>query len=688
MAVLVGGLLAGAVLGAEPLSAPRMFFGGEDLPMLRERAQTPLGRFVLARIDELVADADRNGFSYGNGGPPYQEGFYAAGAGLLWVIHEDRRFLEMAARFAEKARTQRRGEFGDWGNMQRIAGLALAYDFCRNSWDADFTQRVREQLVRDAEPRAVIRPDGMREAGFTAAAGLAALAVLDTDREAVSPHLKVCAERTGTLFERLGKLGWRNDFAGYEAAMELLMPFAQAYRRVVSEDVPGADCLSNVPLLALMTDAQFYLNSDRGGYPARFAICHHYVGMGLAVADPAVRPALKWLLDQHVRPGAEDYVGNPFDAVFVFVNYQEMLAASVPAEVLPRSLYDGVGGVVLRSGFRAGDVTTMVNLHGGMDIPVIGTGAFLINQTIATTDGHAGVLRWTGAGPQRYGFQTPAVYDWDGEPNVIRIEGTLPRRGARLTNSEFRPDGSGTVCLVVDRWVAGGCWGESDDKSYAGMFSFGHHVAREEDLGITWQRTIGVDYSGRCGARALIVVADRVAGHGERAVTEQITVRAAQHTLPPHRVKYSEQWRGDEGLLPGERKSLGWPWAAGEAEAILRERIANGLRGVGRRFEALPGRTLGVTLKPEQGGLPVAMQITFLAPQEVKLSYDRAGGASYVRGDTLFATGGSEFIFVITVQDQNESPPAVKWESEAPTGRIRIGHHSATIDGDRVHFGQ
>jgi hypothetical protein len=107
-----------------------------------------------------------------------------------------------------------------------------------------------------------------------------------------------------------------------------------------------------------------------------------------------------------------------------------------------------------------------------------------------------------------------------GAPNVLRVAGLLPTSGPTVTHSELKADGSGSVSMVLDKWVAGRTY-----EIHRDSFLFRQFVdANKPAPGVRHLRCFAADYSGRSGAKALYVVADRLTGADERAAAFQLNV--------------------------------------------------------------------------------------------------------------------------------------------------------------------
>ncbi len=100
--------------------------------------------------------------------------------------------------------------------------------------------------------------------------------------------------------------------------------------------------------------------------------------------------------------------------------------------------------------------------------------------------------------------------------------------GMRATKSDFRPreDGSGSITANMDLVYAGQrTWYNEKGKLQQGPLVNNRFELQRQNIvsiGITGQRALGVDYSGRCGAPALLVLVDQIDGGGRKVWNWQV----------------------------------------------------------------------------------------------------------------------------------------------------------------------
>jgi hypothetical protein len=196
-----------------------------------------------------------------------------------------------------------------------------------------------------------------------------------------------------------------------------------------------------------------------------------------------------------------------------------------------------------------------------------------------------------------------------------------------MTYFKSQPDGSGVVSLALDNYVAGRCW-----QDWAECFTWDHVIADPTDLGIKVQRCIAVDYSGKCGAPALLIVVDRITGAGEREAWVQTNL-------------------GREGVVTIEGA----------------------------------GFTSRLPQTSEDAAAPRQMCATFAVPTGVQLKLLPAD-AKAVGGGVLQARGGEEYFMVATIG--TGEAPAVKVQGAGLNAKVTIGQRKVWFDGGKVVLGE
>lgn len=143
---------------------PRLFFRKSDLPALRERAKTPQGQAMVARLRKLLNGGDGNSMptvlnpatkAYaGNKFKPVEGNYsicHAAGFGFLYQLTGDTQYADLARQCMDLALKGQR-DFDDryaWdqpgGELRAgptLGWYAVAYDLCYDAWDSDYRRDI------------------------------------------------------------------------------------------------------------------------------------------------------------------------------------------------------------------------------------------------------------------------------------------------------------------------------------------------------------------------------------------------------------------------------------------------------------------------------------------------------------------------------------------------------------------
>ena len=541
-----------------PARRPRLLFGAEDLPALRKRAAAGPGRKALELLRRSLAAMDAGDLNV----TPYDsEGYAAAAWALLHVLCAEPDAAQRAARWARRAMS-RRPALPPVGAARRLAGLAIAYDLCRDAWPAEPRNAVAAQLAAQARQLATFRrvpavPDELsvqpwpvqgpydyRLAMFRAAAGLAALAVADdlpqpqtapASRESQGSaslgiaDVRVVCERSVRRFLQtaVGDRGCEAGSYGYEKVLETVLPFVQACRRGGSDPAAGTGA-AYIALWGMMTDGRTF--------------------------GPVEMTPLSWLplsagvLERRCRPLAAEYLSRacggenvalptPLHGVMLLLNAGA--AGAADCDAAPLRLEDRqMGGYVFRSGWGAGDFVTVVQRAAGPFPTAHLAGNFTVSglarEWITRPFPPAGDFRW----PARHLLNAVQVRPAARRETLLTA---YPVTGARLLTA--RPLGLSGGCLSMEndvfshvdtRTVAAGGLGPDAAPIAAG------HI----------RRTIAADYSRASGAEAVIVIIDEVHGFFPRQPVWQVYLGP----LPPESV----QVRGDSFRVapPGTKATL------------------------------------------------------------------------------------------------------------------------------------
>ena len=630
---------------------PRLLFRKGDIETIRKTIQSPQGQTVFKQFRELIG-RDKGGFSYGGtrsgtAGFPYTEGYHAAGHAFVYLFTGEKAELQRAKELTEIA-LKPSGEMGGWGMAQRMTGVALAYDLCGQDWDEPFRKRVQEHLVRHSLGRAG-PPDSHYHMMFHASSALCALAVKgDVDAPDLDRNIEHAEEAIRLWMKTgLGNTGMGGDFTGIGEAVRELLPFVKAYRNAAGKDILSGTGLEWIVPLKILA----------GDRPNRFLS----VGQAFFTVRPELRGVAKWYIDKNgldVNDGSCAYLG-----IYPLIDPPFDIKAEEPQGRLPLSLLDGrMGTFYARSGWeddatvliadaRQSCVTTPVSAS---DLYVRGMGQ-----------------NWIASHPGDYGVFWLPRPDKSEAPSVLSVPGLLPLRGAKVTAYDHgKPESTSLVTMQRDAFAIGKPW------AWKTTYCLQHRIEDPKDAGVTAQRTVAVDYSGDCGAPALIVVVDTIKGHGDRRpvwrahLNKNVQIQAEGDAFVDFRKWFKLEKRPIED----------------ELTRLLTPEGKRGEEPTPPSIRALPQTQRLLVRASGDAKLPPAeqrsMQMLFVAPRAVNLSnQDRS----------ILATapaGGDEQAFVVVLTLQKGAAPAAKVETDGATTKVRIGKRLVLIEGQAVRFGQ
>lgn len=489
--------------------------------------------------------------------------------------------------------------------------------------------------------------------------------------------------------EGIGDQGVQNS-RGFPMGLDNAVRYASAYRNVFGENLspredishyllfklfsvvhspagPVAVDLNGEPLmkitdvyhetrdLSLEFFAALFPLTPEPYKPAVLGFWHRYAGL-----DPA-EPDYSRLAAKAKR----DYDYSGFDAlpIYVFVNYPLDLAPR-SAETLPRSLVSqDTGYVGARNQWKDAD-DFLVQLYG--------RGYVHGNNSRE----NAGTLRIQGLGATWSHGAGAAHGERFGE-NVVQFpedEINLAGRG-KLLHAETRPDGGVVAVFDLDEVMAGIEQGDAENppnpyERYGNLPIAG--MLRESPRRAT--RSVAVDYSGACGAPALIVIADRTSGAKRAVWTWQVESRresAGRGTDVQKQPVWIVEWQGQH-----------WTYKVGHLIREDRKRVDGD--------PSVQVNDRGFMLKRGQATLSA----TFVTPAKPVIEFGERSvytqtaksGISRAFSRAIFVEGGNDFLVVMTIQ-QGE-PPEVRVEGSGLDATIHVGGQTVRLNGAKIVLGR
>ena len=450
------------------------------------------------------------------------------------------------------------------------------------------------------------------------------------------------------------------------------MPFGHAYRNAMGVDharkpnlgwvVPQAVCRT-----IFSPDKAVMHSFGRGGGP--LGVDLYARGFGFVSDD--LKPMALWgwkrtqaLADAGKLKAPELVVDklDPMSAAFAFVNRPAANGGGVkeknPAECVPHAVRDSqVLGYTLRNRWKDGDdiVALLAGFrHAGGDWP----------------GGNFGEMRLAGLGAQ----WIVHAGSWPGLHTLQSLFSEVRERDCRL-----KEDGSGSIVLDF-----------ADGK---GKVRATRHVT--------------VDYSGTCGAPALIVTVDRVpAPPAELVEGAKEAYKTTIESIPPPKAVISVEPDALDGddlddlLGEGSDKPKKSERLSEEGKKIAAKAELDLLRGSMNRWVLPTVKENKVEISKDRFTITApngaTLTGTVAAPSETKIwqedfefgheiNYWRDHrGANFKRH--VVQVGGDRFFLVIMTL-QKGAAPEVKISGSGPDARATIGGRTVSFDGKRILLG-
>ena len=483
------------VAGWKPVTAnehPRLVFRKADIPNLKQRAATPEGKIIIARLEKILADK----FTL----------WHPAGNGLLFVLTGDKKYADLAKEQTRqvldrklKDKDARYGFYDGGGDLRTgpsISAMGLAYDLNFDGWDPEFRQKVALAIQNHPGTAKIAArgPIGPSCNHFGAAVGGVGNGLLAIRGDTGTDARKVDGFLAGVVKQAREEIAIGHGDRGYYfeghhcgrlSSNTGLIPFLQAYRVAAGKDMVSKS--ENARWIVAQWIYEFAANSDgkytdgergmycrnfpRGGMPSEQSdFCQ-----GFGICPPEFVPALKWVYNHQVEPGPQktfDVLDYPHQAVYALANWPFDVPEKNPQDqpqLFPRVLHDKAAGYfVFRNGWSdAGNdivVTLLIGSHPGSNGRGMAAGG---NPYIY---GKGLPCPGFGASPARNpGYMMPVAF-----------------HSSALTYSKFEADGSGVIAC----------------RQYPG-YTDPKRLGKAGAVDVTQASSLAVDYSGASGAELL-----------------------------------------------------------------------------------------------------------------------------------------------------------------------------------------
>jgi hypothetical protein len=501
----------------EPNEHPRLIFRKSDLPLIKKRLETPEGKAIMARFLEQLPKS--------HGDWPKVQMYLPAGYGLAYQLTGDKAH-------ADKAKAILTDMLGLGGSQDIHYGpmaqsMAVTLDFCYDAWDAEFRQKVIDNLARrmmnletlTGMGGASLNPWHNHEAIRAAGAGVAAICLLGEktgdgkEIAGLERIIHVNARSTRRFFQYNGDSGsgWGLEGDAYKRMVWNSGPghVVQACRSALGTD-PVANGLGAWSILGEWmwlppgddvvqseTSRGFADNGQRGG---------GFFILGLTTVPDSMKAGVRWLFDRSYGLQGDKTFNLlwAYHAAYLLMNYPFDVPAKPPTESLPWVAPDPSGGHwVFRKPWQ-GAQDTLVVLNPSFDNP--GGSHWITGRSWDMQLFALGKL-WIGDRRMDDKTGTPGA----ALPTTANAGAYTSNLGARLLGWSSTPDGRASLAWdnspIYMTQLARDAMPGPDQKSVR-MSRQGQFV----DHGIRATRHMAVDLSGASGAPVLLAILDQSKG--------------------------------------------------------------------------------------------------------------------------------------------------------------------------------
>jgi hypothetical protein len=622
----------------QPGERPRVLFRRTDLPALKEKLKTPLGRVLFQKMG-AEADAD------------------AIGAGIKYQLTGRPEFAEKARTFAQMQMAGRGGRYSSrTAAGRRPKQVALTYDLCHDVWPDDFKKTVREYLVKTAQdviagrgmggnthvssnwwakpysalafiglalwgekgPQPVAPPGPMssgEEALFSfdvaewkrlGKVNMDCQRIFETGRQMMYQHYR----------EAVGTGGFRGECAHYGLkATEMPAEYAPCYRGMFGRDVsPYPDITHLLPRLVFCHIypepwRPFGQEGAKGeGKPVPLdingwsQIWGNYFASLYPMTPEKWRPAMLWAWNRQLGiTGPEgaakllesrqmDEHGTGYAATF-FLGYPVGAAGRHPADCMPLTWQaPDMGYYGFRSGWKG---ESDFALH-----------VYARSRSIGGWKGpNAGTFRLFGLG-QKWNDSYSGRDIWPHTENGVLLpeDPNYVDGCGRVVHTSSAADGSGSVSIDLSDVSSA-----TSGKLYS-LYGGIRYPAAQKDSGIRALRALAIDYSGKCGAPCLFVLADRIRGGGNKV----------------------------------------WTWNLGEADVLDKVKAAGDTFTIAKGDAVLRGTFVS----------PSGVKVEARVNEVTRTAY--RGKKETRKIPSILATGDDDFFLVATISPAKDPPPEIR----------------------------
>lgn len=441
-----------------PREHPRLIFRAEELPELKEKAQTKRGKAIVKALKQTLETKVHYDGYVPTGG------YYAAGHCFISLLENDPQSAQTAWQMVEKSLANPGKRFLEHSPI--VAGVAIAYDLCYYQWNEAQQQQVTQWLTNQTIK--LIGGDSPKNgwnsyawsnwnARARGAAGLAALAILNEPTEyypqnkslqspEIEKLLKI-AERNVMRYldSATGDrgIGTEGDHYTTEPWRLTILPFLQGYRNVKGIDLAPSKTQWFLPQYisrSLLID----------GKPAISSFGRHRLSpppslysIGLPTVTEKFLPGVLWFFERYWGEQGDRSYGVsadlPMSAIYALQGYPLQPKVKNPAQLWDRVLVDRQKGFYsFRNQWQdSSDLVASIYLK-----------EELLRASWAFPD--AGSFRIAGLG-QQWAIAGASEAEPQNENIVVTTKSN--DKGAKPVYFQSSKDGSGIVTLKKQNWL-------------------------------------------------------------------------------------------------------------------------------------------------------------------------------------------------------------------------------------------
>ena len=472
----------------QPQEHPRLIFRKQELPLLREKAQTPYGKAIISRLEKALEEKIYYEAYVPNGG------YHATGHCFLSLLRNDPKSAATAWEIVEQSLAQPGRRFLEHAPI--VAGVAMAYDLCYNAWDetqrSKITRWLGNQAVKLTKGDTPKRgwnnnPWSNWYARARGASGLAALAILYEPEEYLPNNKFFTSPEEAWRLTRISERGvvrylnWaigdrafgtEGDLYTTEPWVLTIMPFIQAYRNVMGVDLAPDKTQWMLPsyiLRSVETDTGVaYAKVGTDGVFAAPSYGRHRLktnyslfAVGLPIVPDEFLPGVMEFYDRNLGLNGDRTFGIgqllPYEAIFALFGYQDDVKLQNPEAMWGKVLIDSQKGFYsFRNQWQdSNDIIASIylkkqHLGGSWSFP------------------DAGSFRIWGLGEQ---WAIAGKSEVKPEHENIVVTPDSNNKGSKQVYEKIASDGSGIVTMIQGKWLRSFAVDYSKASGTPGLFA-------------------------------------------------------------------------------------------------------------------------------------------------------------------------------------------------------------------------